>query len=474
MPLPHAGLPADAILSELRARKGRDLPWRDGRVFAYVYDAGPSVRDVAHRAFDLYLDENGLDPTAFPSVLQLENEVIGFCRDLLHGGPDVAGSFTSGGTESCLLAAKTARDAARARGVLRPNLVCPVTAHAAFHKACSYFGVELRLVPVGRDFRVAPRDIDARIDDSTALIVVSAPGYTHGVVDPVEEVGALAARRGVLCHVDACIGGFVLAAWRDLGRSVPEFDLQVPGVTSISMDLHKYGFCPKGASVVLYRDAALRQFQFFSTSTWTGYAMVNPTIQSSKSGGPVAAAWAVLRFLGRDGYGELGRIMAEATDRILDGIRAIPDLFLLAEPDTNLVAVGTRGFSPFVLADAMRARGWYLQPQLGAAGSPPNLHLSIGPNAEPHVEGMLADLRDAVAESRNAAPVAPPDFGPLVELLRGPLDDTTFDGLFAAAGVSGSSLPERMAPVTELLNALPEDVRGGLLGRYFGRIFQAT
>ncbi len=475
MALPPHGSPPDTLLLELQARKAHDLPWRDGKVFAYVYDAGPAVRDIGHQAYDLYLDENGLDPTVFPSVLSLENDVVGVVRDILRGGPEVSGSFTSGGTESCMLAVKTARDEARARGVTTPNLVCPVTAHAAFHKACHYLGLELRLVPVGPDFRVRAEDIEAKIDSDTALVVVSAPGYAHGVVDPVREVAAVAAGRGVLCHVDACIGGFVLSFFRQIGRPVPEFDFTVPGVTSMSIDLHKYGFSPKGASVVLYRDAALRQHQFFTTAAWSGYVMVNPTIQSSKSGGPIAAAWAVMNHLGQDGYAALAATIAEATDRIIDGVERIPGLRLLARPDTNLVAVEADGFSIFAVSDAMRERGWYLQPQLGSAGSRANIHLSIGPNAAPHVDAMLADLRWAVEQARSA-PMGPTaeEIAPLLVMLEGALDEASLQAIFLAAGMEGTGLPARMAPISHLLDALPGTITSAVLSRYFGMIYRAS
>ncbi|PLW68708.1 aspartate aminotransferase family protein, partial [Streptomyces sp. DJ] len=291
---------------------------------AYVYDAGlDGVDELAARAHAAYAGVNGLDMTAFPSVVKLENEVVGRAAALLGGNAATAGTFTSGGTESCLLAVLTARNhARRTRGVHRPELVLPVTAHAAFHKAADLFGLEAVTVGVDPDtFRVRPEDVAAAITDRTVLVVCSAPSYAHGVVDPVAGVAAAAAARGVLCHVDACIGGWYLGHLR-LARNappVPEFDLSVPGVTSLSVDLHKYGYTPKGASVLLLRDAELRRHGWFAHRSWPGYPVVNPTLQGTRSAGPMAAAWAVLRRIGTDGYTELSARVHAATRRLADG-----------------------------------------------------------------------------------------------------------------------------------------------------------
>jgi glutamate/tyrosine decarboxylase-like PLP-dependent enzyme len=312
----------EEIFATLEGYRAGDIEWRTGRTFGFVYDAGPEVEEVAKKAFTMYLSENGLDPTSFPSLLRMENEVMALAREQLGAGPDAAGAFTSGGTESILCAVKAARDMARAtRPELRdPEIVLPESAHAAFHKAGHYFGV--KMVTTGVDpvtMAADPAAIRAAVGPRTILVVASAPSYAHGVVDPVREIAAVAAERDLPCHVDACVGGWMLPYFRRLGAEIPDYDFRVPGVTSMSMDLHKYAFAPKGASVVMYRNAALRRHQIYACSGWSGYSVVNMTVQSSKSGGPLAAAWATLRFLGDEGYLELARKMRAITAALIDG-----------------------------------------------------------------------------------------------------------------------------------------------------------
>src|SRR5690606_18032946 len=269
-----------------RALQSDDLPTHGGRTLAYVYDSGLAEADeVGRRASATFAATNGLDPTAFPSMLQMENELVGFAADLLGAPAGAVGSITSGGTESVLLAVQAARDARPE--VTRPRMVVPSTIHAAFLKAAHYFGVEAVVVEVGDNFRAVPEAMAAAVDaapDDSVLVAVSAPSYAHGVVDPVPPIAAHAAERGIRCHVDACIGGWVLPYAARLGRQVPPWTFAVEGVTSISVDLHKYGYTPKGASILLHRSPAHRRPQYFAHADWPGYTMLNSTLQSTKSG----------------------------------------------------------------------------------------------------------------------------------------------------------------------------------------------
>ncbi|HET9501033.1 MAG TPA: aminotransferase class V-fold PLP-dependent enzyme, partial [Marmoricola sp.] len=289
------------LLARLRAMQAGDVPVHGGRTLAYVYDSGLAEVDrLGAAAMAAYAGSNGLDPTAFPSLLQMENELVGFACDLLEAPAAAVGTVTSGGTESVLLAVQAARDARPE--IDRPRMVLPATAHAAFHKAAHYFGVEAVVVDVDDSFRARPEAMAGAIDDRTVLVVVSAPSYAHGVVDPVGPIARAAAGRGVRCHVDACIGGWVLPYAARLGRAVPPWSFAVEGVTSISVDTHKYAYAPKGTSILLHRTAALRKAQFFASAAWPGYTMLNSTMQSTKSGGPLAGAWAVVQSVGDNGY----------------------------------------------------------------------------------------------------------------------------------------------------------------------------
>jgi sphinganine-1-phosphate aldolase len=437
------------VFDELAALRGLDLPVHGGTTWAYVYDSGSAeIAEVAARAYAEMLDVNMLDPTAFPSVVALENAVIGTVAPVLGGG---AGIFTSGGTESCLLAVLAARDASGGS-----EIVAPVTAHPAFAKAAHLLGLELVVTPVDADFRAVPSAVADAITDRTALVVASAPSYPTGTVDPVPAVAAAAAERGVLCHVDACIGGWVLPFLPD----APPFDLSVPGVTSLSVDLHKYGYAPKGASVVLFRDRSLRRSAYFAYAGWPGYPVLNPTLQSARSAGPLAAAWAVLQHVGVDGYRSLALAAREALLTLASGL---PDgLRVLGVPDTTLLAVAGSGVDVFVVADELRDRGFYAQVQLSLGDVPPTLHFSAHAVSPSTVDALLAALRAAVDAARSAGPASPVDLG---DADLSTADETGFTSLLTASGLT----LERMAPVNATLDALPPAAREQVL-----RLFLST
>lgn len=465
-------------LDRLRAMQEADLPVHGGRTLAYVFDSGlDEVDRVGREAVAAYAGSNGLDPTSFPSLLQMENDLIGFAADLVDAPADAVGTITSGGTESCLLAVQGARDSRP--DIERPRIVVPSTVHAAFLKAAKYFRVEAIVVPVGPDFRADPAAMIAAIDedpDRTVLVVVSAPSYAHGVVDPVPPIAAAAAERGIRCHVDACIGGWVLPFARRIGRDVPPWTFAVEGVTSISADLHKYGYAPKGTSVLLHRSAELRRPQYFAYADWPGYTMINTTLQSTKSGGPLAGAWAVVETLGLDGYDRLARDVFAATDRIVEAIGKISALSVVAVPDSTLIAFATDGScDAFTLADEMGARGWHVQPQMSYDDQPVTIHLSVSAGTLAHLEEFVAALTESVDAAVAAGPVV---VDPEIAAFIGALDpealsDDDFDGLLAAAGLGGGgglAVPERMAPVNAMIDLASPRMREALLTAFMDRL----
>ncbi|MFO1186111.1 MAG: aspartate aminotransferase family protein [Alphaproteobacteria bacterium] len=470
MPIPSRGRSEAQIAADLDAAAHRDMDWRTGGTFAYTYHGGDDVERVAKHAYMRFLTENGLDPTAYPSLVKFENELIEMARSHLSGDENVVGNFTSGGTESCLLAVKTARDYARAARpeTTEPEVILPATAHAAFHKACHYFAVKPVIVPVDtKTFAAMPGAIAEAITSRTVLIVASAVSYAHGIMDPIPEIAAIAREHGLLFHVDSCIGGFQLPFWRKLGRPVPPFDFSVPGVTSMSMDFHKYAYCPKGASIILHRSKDLRRHQIFAGSNWTGYSIVNTTIQSSKSGGPLAAAWAVINYLGEEGYLRLGRKTIEATDRIVRGLRSIAGIEILGSPAMSLVAFASHKANPFSLIEDMRSQGWFLQPQLAFMGSPPNIHLTIRHDNLETADRMLSALEKSVAKLENAPALVPS--GVLEQarsLTRETFTPETFKALMREADVSGGG-----AAANELLNAMSPRVRELVLVEFANRLY---
>lgn len=465
---------ATEILAAIRALQAHDLPTHGGRTLAYVYDAGvPGLDELAAAAYASAMHANALDPTAFPSLPAMEGDLVATAAALLGGGPETVGTVTAGGTESCLLAVAAARDA---RGdVEHPRMVIASSAHAAFHKAAHYFGVEIDMVDVDpATLRADVGAMAAAIGPDTVLVVASAPSYAHGVIDPIPEIAAAAAARGVRCHVDACIGGWILGSWRRFGirpgdREVPPFDLSVPGVTSLSVDLHKYAYTPKGASVLLHASAELRAAQYFVHTNWPGYAMLNTTLQSTRSGGPIAAAWAVVNRLGDKGYRAIAERTADAVTRIRARIAEIPGLRVLAEPDATLIALAATNGGPnvFTIADEMAARGYYIQPQFAFRGVPATLHITVTAANADHE----AELVDALSESVRAAAQQPePGFPPEVIEAVMAADLSTPTGLAAAAGSLGLigdsgalRLPQRMAPINALLDALPAPARERVL-----------
>ncbi|WP_400999488.1 pyridoxal phosphate-dependent decarboxylase family protein [Agromyces sp. GXQ0307] len=505
----------DEVLAELAALREADAPTHGGRVLSYVYDSGLAELDeLAARAARLVQPVNGLDPTTFTSVAAMEAGIVGFARRVFHGeargadgagdaaegATDVVGSVTSGGTESCLLAVKTARDLWREahRGDERmPRIVAPTTVHAAFHKAAHYFGLVLDLVPVSTETGApAVADVVARLADDVALVVMSAPSYPFATLDPIGEVASATAERGIALHVDACIGGFALA----FREGLPEWDFRVPGVTSLSADLHKYGYAPKGVSVLLQRGRDRQRHQYFATTAWPGYPVVNPTMAGSKPAGPLAAAWAIVQVLGEPGFAELTARATAATVTLRDAIDGIEGLAVVGEPVGPLLAVRTdesvpadRRVDPHHWADAARDAGWHLQLQPGmvqADGTvlPHTTHLTVTPVTD-HVVDELVPALAAAADAVRGIPAVDggelvaglaqqlPGGGDALAAASAGLDSDTAAGLLGAFGLlggegAGGALPERMAPVLALVEALPGPLTERLLVELLARVVE--
>ena len=392
-------LRAQEVLAQVGAIGQSDLRWKDGRAFSLAYYAGPEVQEVADTAYAMYGSANGLNADAFPSLKKFQAEVVSTVNRWVHGDDTSAGFMTSGGTESILLAVKAARERGRKEfGISQPNVVLPTSAHAAFEKACYYFGLESRRVAVRADWRADVEAMSQSIDENTVLIVGSAPQYPQGVVDPITEIAALARARNINCHVDACMGGVTLTFLERLGGVIPLWDFRVEGVTSISVDLHKYGYTSKGASVILHRNRQLRSYQTFTTDNWLGGFYGSSGVLGTKSGGPMAAAWAVMNYLGDEGYLRLTESARSTTRQLAQAIQGIDGLQLRAIPDSTLLSFGAQGFDIFAVADELALRGWYVDRQ----APPDSLHCTVNAVHHQVIEEFIVDLRHAVAKVQDA------------------------------------------------------------------------
>ena len=393
MAIPEHGRPADELEAEVRGARGDDADWRGGRTFSLVYNpVDPQLERLQEAVAREYLHENYLNPFAFPSLLRMEREVVAMGAELVHGDPR-AGKLTSGGTESLFLAVQVARDDARSRrGIAEPTVVVPETAHPALAKACHYLDVTEVRVPVRPDGRA---DVDATaraVDDRTALVVGSAPCYPYGVVDPLPELAALAADRGALCHTDACLGGWLLPFLERLGEPVPPWDFRVEGVTSLSADVHKYGWSTKGASLLLHRDEDLLRRQYFLYDGWPGGLYGSATTAGTRPAAPIATAWATLNHLGMDGYLHLAEVVRATAARLRAGIEAIDGLRITGDPVPGVMEIAAGGGVDIAaVGDAMDDRGWHLDRQQGG------LHAIVSPSHAAVAEEFLADLAASAA-----------------------------------------------------------------------------
>ncbi|NND68432.1 MAG: aspartate aminotransferase family protein [Halioglobus sp.] len=394
--MPEEGRSNSDIVADLEAFKEKDPQYKDGRVWSLVYyldeEHSEFLKDTYHR----FACENGLNPGAFKSLKKMENAVIGATADILNGTDEVCGVITSGGTESCLMAVKTYRDKARAeRRVTKPEMVIPTTAHVAWFKASEYFGVKIRLVPLKDDFTPDLKKLKRLINRNTVMILGSAPEYPHGTIDPIAAMGEIAQKKNIPLHVDACVGGFILPFMAMNGEDIPPWDYRVPGVTSISADIHKYGYAAKGASTITYRNLDYLRYQMFAYEDWPGGVFASSALLGTRPGGAYAAAWGVTQYFGKAGYRKLAADTLEAVNRLKAGVEAIDGLQVMGTPQGPLFSYRSidPALSIYAVGDQMDAKGW----QVNRNQHPEGLHAMVTAQHLRVVDSYLEDLRDAVA-----------------------------------------------------------------------------
>lgn len=407
MKLPQTGRSWDKVRNELIARGDGDANWRDGKTAVYVFNAGPEVAEVQHEAYTLYMSENGLGPVAFPSLAQMEREVIEMALSVLNGPEGATGAITSGGTDSITMAMKAARDFARATKKLSgpANIVLPQSAHPAFDKAAHLMDIEVRRIALNDDgsYQADPAAIGDACDPRTIMMVGSAPNFPHGIIDPIAALGEVAQAKNVWLHTDACVGGYFAPFARMNGVPVPPFDFEVSAVHSISADLHKYGYAAKGASTVLFRSKELYQHMPFTNHEWSGAPMMTPTLAGTRPGGAISAAWAVMNVLGVNGYRQKQGLVCATRERAEVGLRAL-GFEVLGKPLLGLIAFRHLEHDNFAIYTEMCRKGWFTS----ITTQPPSLHLMLSPKHAEVIDDYLSDLGESVeivAAGKQGAPV---------------------------------------------------------------------
>ena len=394
--LPKKGMSKEEVLSNLESFKAGDVKWHDGQLFGLIYEAGPDVENLVKEAHSLFLIENGLNPMAFPSLVKMETEVVSIVAALSGGDDETVGNLTSGGTESIFMALKAARDWARVKlpKIKKPEMVVPVTAHPAWNKAAHYLGIKINMTPVGDDLRADVAAMKNAITENTIILGGTAVTYPHGMIDPIEKIGQLAEKNNLWLHVDACLGGLILPFLKKLNNKIGPYDFSVPGVTSISADIHKYAYTPKGVSTIMYRNRDLRKFQIFAYADWAGGVYATPCLAGGRPGGIIAAAWAVFHHLGEEGLLSLAKKARTAAETLMEGINAMPELYVLGRPTATVFAFGSDEINIYELSAAMAQCGWHMDAQQ----LPPSLHMTVSPIHLTVADKFLDDLRRTIPE----------------------------------------------------------------------------
>lgn len=397
--IPPKGRPHDEILEQMQQFAQKDPDYKSGRTWSMVYHLDEDHDAFLKKAHNLYFSENALNPTAFRSLKRFEHEVVRMTANLLNGNSDTVGVMTSGGTESCLLPVLAAREKARAASrwkKCKPEMVVPQSVHVAWDKAAKYFNIKLIKIPLTRSFTVDVEKLEKKLSKRTILVVASAPSYPHGVIDPIEDIARITRLMGIPFHVDSCLGGFMLPFIRQIGYPIPLFDFQVEGVTSMSADVHKYGFAAKGASIVLYKNMNYLKHQFFIGQDWPGGLFASPALLGTRPGGPIAAAWAAMNAIGLDGYRSIAAGIMETTNQLISGIEKIEGLAILGKPAMSVLAFSSVDpkINIFAVGDRMEKKGWHVD----RLQKPEGLHAMVTPTHHGVAAKYLDDLKAAVTE----------------------------------------------------------------------------
>ena len=468
---------AESVLKELKELASNDLDPESGKLFSHIYDHGdPVLKELIQKAYQLYMNKTMLDFTVYPSILKMEMDLVKFGNKIFHNEGGV-GNFTYGGTESIIVMMKACREYyRRIRGKdFVPEMIIPSTGHPAFFKGALYLGYKIKVIQdMDEDYSAKADALNELISKDTALIVGSAPNYPYGTIDDIEGFSDIAKEKDIWLHVDACIGGFVLPFIERLGHKTPLFDFRLEGVTSLSADLHKYGYAPKGASLILYRDKEHRFGQIYVHSSWPGYPLVNTTVLSSRSAGPLAASWAIVKYLGIEGYKELTDNILTAKRIIMGGLRKL-GLDIIGNPVSSIVAFTTWDHRVFQICDMMKKKGWYIQAQPGSKKLefPPSIHLTISPIHHKYAEQFIEILKETLDEIKpmeinveNIMYALGLEAGLDTSLL-----GNKMDLIIEMLGIDKESISGELSMINILMHELPPEIVEFLLAHIINRLF---
>ena len=452
--LPDKGIEEEKISDLLNQLSLQDMRWKEGKFFGYLYYPGDAYYNVIKNAYAQYSATNALNPAAFPSLRSMENDIISISSGLLGGDQNTVGTLTSGGTESLFLTVLAARSFGKSKNIIYPNIIVAASAHPALDKAAEVLGVEVRTVAVDDQYQMNTQEMRNFIDGDTVMLVASAPSYPHGIIDPVAEIANIAQQAGILCHVDACVGGFILPFLRKNGVQLPDFDLSVPGVTSISADLHKYAYAAKGASVILFSNKEIRKGHYYVRSDWSGGVYGSTSFMGTRGGGPIASAWTALHHIGMEGYLSMAKAVYKEVLHVRQRIATeIPELYICGQPLATLFSLASDTMDVYEIADQMSLLGWTINRQQ----KPASLHIIMNNIHVGRGDIFVDDLLNAVNKSKSIS----------LFKLKNKLEKSTVKGLrniFSASTFQklagrfgGGQESKRTAAMYGMMNEIPVD-----------------
>jgi len=394
IPFPEKSESPEKIKERIDTMRIDDAAWESGKVFGFVYKPHQQAAEFIEEVFSRYFYHSTLNPYTFPSICQMENEIAGMVAQLLHGDRHTVGNLTTGGTESIILAIKLARDKGlKEKKIHQPEIILPRSVHPAFHKASHLLQVKPVTIPLDREYRIDIQEVVRHINQNTVMIVGSAPCYPYGVIDDIPSLGAIAKKHDILFHVDACMGGMMLPFLDTEAYPVPDFDFRVKGVTSISVDPHKFGYGPKGCSILLLRHRRLRKYQFFIETNWPGGIFASTTVSGTRGGGPVAGTWAMLLYAGRETYREITQRVMTAREKLLLFIKENQNqLQVIGQPAMGVLAITSKELDIHALGDLLDEQGW----KVNRLQNPAALHLTINETNYTTMDLFISDLQNGL------------------------------------------------------------------------------